>query len=81
MCAQVSESDVGLGNKLDGFVREDHFVITVASEIMAVLCLANDAWPSPTLVVVFPSPAGVGLIAVWNGSGGSHGGFKPSFYR
>ena len=33
---------VGLGNKLDGFVREDHFVITVASEIMAVLCLAND---------------------------------------
>ncbi|MDE7203314.1 MAG: formate--tetrahydrofolate ligase [Lachnospiraceae bacterium] len=33
---------VGLGNKTDGFVREDHFVITVASEIMAVLCLAND---------------------------------------
>ncbi len=33
---------VGLGNKMDGFVREDHFVITVASEIMAVLCLAND---------------------------------------
>lgn len=31
---------VGLGNKTDGFVREDHFVITVASEIMAVLCLA-----------------------------------------
>ena len=33
---------VGLGNKMDGTVREDHFVITVASEIMAVLCLAND---------------------------------------
>ncbi|HKM33793.1 MAG TPA: formate--tetrahydrofolate ligase [Lachnospiraceae bacterium] len=33
---------VGLGNKTDGFVREDHFVITVASEVMAVLCLAND---------------------------------------
>ncbi len=33
---------VGLGNKSDGFVREDHFVITVASEIMAVLCLADD---------------------------------------
>ena len=29
---------VGLGNKMDGTVREDHFVITVASEIMAVLC-------------------------------------------
>ena len=33
---------VGLGAKTDGVVREDHFVITVASEIMAVLCLAND---------------------------------------
>lgn len=33
---------VGLGSKLDGFVREDHFVITVASEIMAILCLADD---------------------------------------
>ncbi|MBR5248598.1 MAG: formate--tetrahydrofolate ligase [Lachnospiraceae bacterium] len=33
---------VGLGNKLDGVVREDHFVITVASEIMAILCLADD---------------------------------------
>ena len=31
---------VGLGNKMDGTVREDHFVITVASEIMAILCLA-----------------------------------------
>lgn len=33
---------VGLGKKVDGFVREDHFVITVASEVMAVLCLAKD---------------------------------------
>lgn len=33
---------VGLGSKMDGMVREDHFVITVASEIMAVLCLADD---------------------------------------
>ncbi|MCI8625292.1 MAG: formate--tetrahydrofolate ligase [Lachnospiraceae bacterium] len=33
---------VGLGKKSDGVVREDHFVITVASEIMAILCLADD---------------------------------------
>ena len=33
---------VGMGNKTDGVVREDHFVITVASEIMAILCLATD---------------------------------------
>lgn len=33
---------VGLGRKMDGMVREDHFVITVASEIMAVLCLSDD---------------------------------------
>lgn len=33
---------VGLGSKADGMVREDHFVITVASEIMAILCLADD---------------------------------------
>ena len=33
---------VGLGNKTDGVVREDHFVISVASEIMAILCLAKD---------------------------------------
>lgn len=33
---------VGLGNKMDGMVREDRFVITVASEIMAILCLADD---------------------------------------
>jgi formate--tetrahydrofolate ligase len=33
---------VGLGRKVDGVVREDHFVITVASEIMAIFCLADD---------------------------------------
>ena len=33
---------VGLGRKTDGVTREDHFIITVASEIMAVLCLADD---------------------------------------
>ncbi len=33
---------IGLGKKSDGMVREDHFVITVASEIMAILCLAED---------------------------------------
>ncbi|MBR3768990.1 MAG: formate--tetrahydrofolate ligase [Lachnospiraceae bacterium] len=33
---------VGMGSKTDGVVREDHFVITVASEIMAILCLADD---------------------------------------
>jgi len=32
---------IGLGRKADGVVREDHFIITVASEIMAVLCLAD----------------------------------------
>lgn len=33
---------VGLGKKSDGVVREDHFAITVATEIMAILCLAKD---------------------------------------
>ena len=33
---------IGMGNKMDGVVRQDGFVITVASEIMAILCLAND---------------------------------------
>lgn len=33
---------VGLGRKADGVTREDHFIITVASEIMAILCLAED---------------------------------------
>ncbi len=33
---------VGMGSKMDGTMREDHFVITVASEIMAILCLATD---------------------------------------
>ncbi len=33
---------VGLGGKINGVPREDHFIITVASEVMAILCLAND---------------------------------------
>ncbi len=33
---------VGMGARTDGTMREDHFVITVASEIMAILCLSND---------------------------------------
>ena len=33
---------IGMGKKADGVVREDHFIITVASEIMAILCLASD---------------------------------------
>lgn len=33
---------IGMGTKMDGVVREDHFIITVASEIMAILCLADD---------------------------------------
>jgi len=33
---------IGLGNKMDGMVREDHFVITVATEIMAIICLAEN---------------------------------------
>lgn len=33
---------VGMGKKADGVVRQDGFVITVASEIMAILCLASD---------------------------------------
>ena len=33
---------IGMGGKTEGVVREDHFVITVASEIMAILCLAED---------------------------------------
>lgn len=33
---------IGLGSKANGVVRQDHFIITVASEIMAILCLAND---------------------------------------
>ncbi len=33
---------IGMGAKPDGVVREDHFIITVASEIMAILCLAED---------------------------------------
>ena len=33
---------IGMGGKINGIPREDHFMITVASEIMAILCLAND---------------------------------------
>ena len=33
---------IGLGGKMNGVPREDHFMITVASEIMAILCLASD---------------------------------------
>ena len=33
---------IGMGGKANGFVREDHFVITVATEVMAILCLAAD---------------------------------------
>lgn len=33
---------IGMGARADGVVREDHFIITVASEIMAILCLADD---------------------------------------
>ena len=33
---------IGLGGKTDGFPREEHFMITVASEVMAILCLAED---------------------------------------
>ena len=33
---------IGLGSKMDGVPREDHFCITVASEVMAILCLAID---------------------------------------
>ena len=33
---------IGLGGKMNGVPREDHFMITVACEIMAILCLASD---------------------------------------
>ncbi len=38
----LREVVVGLGGKINGIVRQDGFTITVASEIMAVLCMAND---------------------------------------
>lgn len=46
-CVDINDRElrnivIGLGRKADGVVREDHFIITVASEIMAILCLAND---------------------------------------
>ena len=39
---QLRNIVIGLGGRGDGVVREDHFVITVASEVMAILCLADD---------------------------------------
>ena len=33
---------IGMGKRMDGVVREDHFIITVATEVMAILCLAED---------------------------------------
>ena len=41
---------VGMGGALNGVVREDHFIITVASEVMAILCLANDVFDLKTRV-------------------------------
>ena len=38
----LRETIVGLGGKVNGFVRQDGFMITVASEVMAILCLSND---------------------------------------
>jgi len=38
----IRNTVIGLGGKANGVVREDHFDITVASEIMAVLCLSKD---------------------------------------
>ena len=35
---------IGMGKRMDGVVREDHFIITVATEIMAILCLAEDIY-------------------------------------
>ena len=34
----------GLGGPVNGVPREDHFIITVASEVMAILCLASDVF-------------------------------------
>ena len=46
-CMDMNERElrdiiIGVGSKANGIMREDHFIITVASEIMAVLCLAED---------------------------------------
>ena len=57
---------VGLGAKADGVPREDHFVITVASEIMAILCLANDMDDLKArlsrIIVAYTSPSFSGLL-------------------
>lgn len=34
---------IGMGGRMEGVPREDHFIITVASEVMAILCLSEDA--------------------------------------
>ena len=46
-CMDMNERElrdiiIGVGSKANGVMREDHFIITVASEIMAILCLAED---------------------------------------
>ena len=47
---------IGLGGKMNGVPREDHFMITVASEIMAILCLASDLDDLKSASVTFWSP-------------------------
>ena len=46
----LREIVVGLGGKANGFVRQDGFMITVASEIMAILCLSNDLIPGTSAI-------------------------------
>ena len=44
---------IGLGGKVNGVPREDHFMITVASEVMAILCLAADLDDLKSVSVIF----------------------------
>ena len=46
----------GLGGKINGVPREDHFIITVASEIMAILCLASDVFDLKKRLEIFLWP-------------------------
>lgn len=39
---ELRNIDIGLGSKINGIQRSDHFEITVASELMAILCISND---------------------------------------
>ena len=39
---ELREVEIGLGAKINGIKRTEHFVITVASELMAILCIAKD---------------------------------------